>query len=485
MKDNVKAKDQATQHRTRCRFRAIALVFFTSTAVTFEPIAVAAESADRCISKIPEKWSKVEQFIWTKICTGSTADLDSAEGFGDTLKADKEEGWASSGREVRPGFIQDILAEKRYTDDIPLRRVSIKGAFFPRYVGMSAINVNYLEFLNCRFEDHLSLHFLNVENELSIRNSTIKYLQLYVTTVRTFDIVDSEIYSIEIRRSTIKDYMLFQGIKSDSILLIGGGAKLVEILGPQNISNLELQGYKIEDNLSFFNGKSGLMGLTLLQSKIDGSLYFSPSEADSPRRSFTAVLTSVGDFYEPVKSPTKVDLRGFDFKRWVLRSSDQGADNALRLLSSTEYNPNLYLKLAQSLKSDGNYRAMRDVLFAKRSRDYNISNQVDKGLNWISWGLVGYGLRPEIGLIWFALLFAAGYFAFRSGEGYVPAALVPRSWLIFTADTIIPLLSIDKAHATVSFPGWRQWLLYFLKISGILLVYLVFKILEQSITPVN
>jgi hypothetical protein len=173
-------------------------------------------------------------------------------------------------------------------------------------------------------------------------------------------------------------------------------------------------------------------------------------------------------------------LQNVDFKQWNIHGN---VDSALDFLSHVaNYDPSLYLKLAESLKSRGSYATAREIIFAKRLKDYEVSDRLEKGLNWISWALVGYGVKPEIGLLWFLILFAAGYIAFRSGERRLPAATVPRSWFAFTIDTIIPILSLDEAHDKISFPDWRQGLLYVMKISSILLAYLLFKTLEQALT---
>jgi hypothetical protein len=195
--------------------------------------------------------------------------------------------------------------------------------------------------------------------------------------------------------------------------------------------------------------------------------------------------TTISDFYEPAKIPTHVILDGFSFTGWFTGRDTKDITSTLKFLSAAKYDPNLYLKLSESLKTNGSYAAAREILYAKRSRDYQFSEPLEKAFNWISWGIVGYGVKPQIGLILFAALFLLGYLSFRSGERLVAVGSVPRSWAIFTADTIIPFLSLDKSSEDVSFPDWRQWLLYFLKLSGLILAYLVFKILQQYVDNVS
>ena len=98
----------------------------------------------------------------------------------------------------------------------------------------------------------------------------------------------------------------------------------------------------------------------------------------------------------------------------------------------------------------------------------------------ISWAVIGYGFVIERGFLWIGLFVIIGYFVFKSGAAQVDRAHLPDSWFYFTIDAVIPLISLNKKYDEVSFRGWRQHYLYFMKALGAALAFLVLGFLKQS-----
>jgi hypothetical protein len=55
-------------------------------------------------------------------------------------------------------------------------------------------------------------------------------------------------------------------------------------------------------------------------------------------------------------------------------------------------------------------------------------------------------------------------------------------WFVFSLDSVIPVIQLDKDHEAVSFSDWRQYFLYFLRFLGAVLVVLILEFVKQSIT---
>jgi hypothetical protein len=440
--------------------------------------------SSRCAAKIDEKWSLAERFVWTQVCSGQPADFNHAKDFGGELAADKEQGWASAKRDVGAEFLEEVLSQKKYLDEIPQNFISIDGARFSNRTGtiISTVNVTSIEITNSRFDDTFAFDFANVANLFVIGKSVIDDLTFYALTAKNITIYDSHINRLDVRSSNVIHSISLQGINGGSISFEGGQIGNINIVGSR-VSSMSVSQCTVDNDIGLFSGINGATNdigdLSLLRTKVGGALYF--SYGSGSLGTLTIKATTISDFYEPPNIPTHVVLDGFNFNSWFMREEAKDIAPTLQFLLVANYDPAIYLKLAASLNSEGRYAAAREVLYAKRSRDYPSSGRLEKLFNWISWGTVGYGQKPEIGLVLFAALFIVGYVAFRSGESLLAPGAVPRSWAIFTADTIIPFLSLDKASDNISFPDWRQWIVYILKLSGLILAYLVFKILQQYV----
>ena len=74
-----------------------------------------------------------------------------------------------------------------------------------------------------------------------------------------------------------------------------------------------------------------------------------------------------------------------------------------------------------------------------------------------------------------------GYYVFRTGDKAVIGSRRPRSWFVYSIDTIIPVINLDPEHEKIRFVGWRQYYLYVMKIMSAVLVFLVFKVLQDTV----
>jgi hypothetical protein len=118
----------------------------------------------------------------------------------------------------------------------------------------------------------------------------------------------------------------------------------------------------------------------------------------------------------------------------------------------------------------------KDVLEDKA--EYNRTQRFDM-LRSVSKVVFGYGYYPERGFMLLLGFVIVGWPIFATGEGMLIGTVRPRSWLLFSLDTMIPILVLDPKHADVSFSGPRQYYLYFMRLLGAGLALLVFAYLKQ------
>ena len=291
----------AIQNPKRSSVWGVVFAFVARSAIGIAAIGGAAADApsdsDRCAGKIDGKWSLAEKFVWTRICSGLTADFNHAEGFGGELAADKEQGWATANRDIGAEFLQKVLSEKKYLDEIPRKTISIDGAHLPRgsQVDISAADVNFLQILNCRFDSALAFSFANVANQIFVARSRIDELRFYALTAKNLSISDSRIERLDVVSSNISNSVALESIKSDSDIIFRGKAENVEIIGSSDISSLNFEQYRVDGNIAFFGGLGAISvkNLTLFRSKVGGTLYFSSEFRFSVRQFSSPIFDNI------------------------------------------------------------------------------------------------------------------------------------------------------------------------------------------------
>jgi hypothetical protein len=226
-------------HSRRAAFAIIASAA-TVMATLGGAVADSPSDSDRCAAKIDGKWSLAERFVWTRICLGQTADFNHAKDFGGELAADKEQGWAAANRDVGAKFLQEVLSQKKYLDDIPQKTISIDGSRFlnSSKTYISALNVYSIEIMNSRFDGVFVFNFANVENLFYIGKSVINELSFDELTAKNITVYDSQIDKMEIRNSHVSAMIGLEGIDSNSVSLSGGRIGSIAIVRARHISSV-------------------------------------------------------------------------------------------------------------------------------------------------------------------------------------------------------------------------------------------------------
>ncbi|MFI6321225.1 hypothetical protein ACIBG8_27060 [Nonomuraea sp. NPDC050556] len=196
-------------------------------------------------------------------------------------------------------------------------------------------------------------------------------------------------------------------------------------------------------------------------------VYLKPAEPIAGAVSFAhAHVNTLHD--DPSTWPDKLHLNGLTYDR--LRGS--GFARRIEWVARDPFGflPQPYEQLAAWYMRDGNDALARRTQLAKlraRRRSQSVGGRALGGFLDVT---VGYGYRPWLASIWFALLLAAGTAAFTAVP---PRALKPAESPGFDAfaysfDLLLPIPAFGQRDLFDP-GGWTQWLAYALIVSGWLL----------------
>ncbi|MFI9846148.1 hypothetical protein ACIHFD_54635 [Nonomuraea sp. NPDC051941] len=180
----------------------------------------------------------------------------------------------------------------------------------------------------------------------------------------------------------------------------------------------------------------------------------------------TLAHTTVGTLHDnPDTWPEKLRLNGLTYDR--LRGS--GVTRRIDWVTRDPegFRPQPYEQLAAWFLSDGNDALARRTQLAKlRAR------RQTQGLGSRAWGrlldiAVGYGYRPWLAGIWFALLLAIGtvVFAISPPRALKPSESPDFNAFAYTFDLLLPIPAFGQRELFDP-GGWTQWLAYGLIVSG-------------------
>ncbi|MEW9553911.1 hypothetical protein [Nonomuraea sp. NPDC050783] len=168
---------------------------------------------------------------------------------------------------------------------------------------------------------------------------------------------------------------------------------------------------------------------------------------------------------DPATWPAKLRLNGLTYERLRGHGIDRRIDWVTR--DPEGFRPQPYEQLAAWYLSDGN-----DVLARRAQLAKLRARRRTQGLGGRIWGrlldvAVGYGYRPWLAGMWFALLLAIGTAVFA---GHPPRPLKPDEAPHFNAfayafDLLLPLPAFGQREAFDPV-GWTQWLAYTLIVAG-------------------
>ncbi|MEV4015515.1 hypothetical protein AB0J35_33935 [Nonomuraea angiospora] len=180
----------------------------------------------------------------------------------------------------------------------------------------------------------------------------------------------------------------------------------------------------------------------------------------------TLAHTTLGTLHDnPDTWPEKLRLNGLTYDR--LRGSGVARRIDWVTRDPEGFRPQPYEQLAAWFLSDGNDALARRTQLAKlRAR------RQTQGLGGRAWGrlldvAVGYGYRPWLAGMWFALLLALGtvVFAINPPRALKPSESPDFNAFAYTFDLLLPIPAFGQRELFDP-GGWTQWLAYGLIVSG-------------------
>jgi uncharacterized protein YjbI with pentapeptide repeats len=191
-------------------------------------------------------WTPQEEWVWKQVSRGKIADFNKTEGYGGKLSPIEPEGWKEN-RILRPKFLETILLQEPYRNDLTHRGVRIAGAWFKEPVDLSNATIPSQLWLNgSRFEQDVDLSFLKLPFLLSLEGSVF---------VRSLNLARAKIEIINMSGSTFNGTLNMESLEVGSHLF----------MSKARFADVDLVGAKIEGQLdmssSTFNGTLIMNGL--------------------------------------------------------------------------------------------------------------------------------------------------------------------------------------------------------------------------------
>jgi hypothetical protein len=406
-----------------------------------------------CSSLAKEGWGDTERLAWKQICTGSV-DVNATSD--------------SSNKRLGSEFLEAIFTDPVYTTHIRGRRLKILG-FALASVDLTGVDLDQIEFVNCTLET-LSLIRPNVRGVVLFENVVFSQIR----------IDEGKLGSIRMRR-TMGMELILDSVTADNYSLFDGST----------LQSLTIQYSHFHSDLTFEGNEIWIV--TIYDSKVDGSIAWNYTKGELQIRD---IKVGGNIDFSSTSTISKIEIENATATTILLPYSVKGMQvshstfsewpNALNttidlLTNNTIFDPKMFDQIARAYRNYGEYGGADQIRYLKRNLDFAHSEGFARFFLFLSWITVGYGLRPTFGLVWFGGLIVIGYFVFRTGEHALASEHKPRSWFVFSLDTILPVIKLDPEHDKIAFKGWRQYYLYGMKVLSAILIFLIAKILGDII----
>jgi hypothetical protein len=222
--------------------------------------------------------------------------------------------------------------------------------------------------------------------------------------------------------------------------------------------------------------------LRLTRARIDGTFRIAVASAAREGRLDLTGATAGAIEDSRDRWPLHLRLDGFTYTHWDALDSGEGSPMAARdaawfidwLGRQTDFSPRPSEQLAQVLRETGHADKAKDVLFAARERE---RREERKNRTWwrngrwwwltFKWAFIGHGYRVQWSLWWVLGFVLLGAWVFA---GTLPAAQMNLLQILsYSADMLLPIIELNKAHEAIVLDGFALYYFYFHKIMGFVL----------------
>ena len=218
--------------------------------------------------KPPEQWSAAEQFVWEKTHAGEEADFNKLEDK--DLDPKSSDGWDS--RRISSEFLETILFEKPFREEVTRKGVRIIGAYFSDEIDLEDGHLPWVLGLQySRFENRLNIRGLRTDRQVSLDGSVVKgELNLGAASIGNSLFMRKATFEEAMLRgaqitgqlsmidTTVKGALDMASISVDNDLLMGGATfAQVMLRGAQITGQLSMIGTTVKGTLDTASASVG------------------------------------------------------------------------------------------------------------------------------------------------------------------------------------------------------------------------------------
>ena len=479
---------------------------------------------DSCIVAANPTWSEPEHRAWRSLCDKDTVDLSQvpnqrldpgSKGCLATFATAGEKYpdpviyGHDPGRLLSSTFFDDIFHNAKYFHFVENTPIRIRGAFIPALyisnVAVSALRIDNsligdVEVRNTKFDSSLSFcDFTTIKNRIVASNLNAPEAEFYRVSVLSncFYGVDP---CLTIENSSLPNVSIVL-VNTDKINITSTHVDNTLFMNEDNTKAISIQDSSAGEIYMPKNTISILSFYTLdVKRGISvGNVQWKrlPPRPGAPARSDLGSLLQVSRVATPrfnysltgseVTLPDKIQ-----FQENVIGTIFLGGD-PLRWLQRIQGPPetvlDVYDTTAKTYAMRSRSATARELSYQREiladAAEYNVSNYWGDAPRHISRMVsrlvVGYGYYPEWGVLAIFGFVLIAWPIFATGATKITSDTRPHSWFIFSLDTVIPILSLDSRDNNITFKGFRQYFLYFMRLLGAGLVFLVIAYLKQAI----
>ena len=489
-------------------------------------------STKSCLSEVNPAWSEPEKRVWNDLCNGQEADLSPEKERVKNVKpvpgcaAKPPAGFAlkdvsgyanEPSRRVSGEFLQEIVGKEKYARYFANRPIRIVGAFIPsmrlhdgniQSLTFDKSLIDDMELTNLTLGSWLAVCDSSVPQKLVLSDVTARQVDFYRVAnavALACDVNDPPCFGVE--DSKISTLRLVNVIANNVKLSSSHFDRMIFINADQ-FTNLKISDFSTAYTIAIHGTTLASLSLedvdVTRQIKIGGNHWkqisppdvqpcTSPMPSKEPGESQLSMNgVSAPEFLSfPAKNhldtnhPEKSTCGLPDSFTYVESSfgSSYLAGYPLGLLERIK-DPvsalDLYTVTSKTYEARGELAKARDISYHREVLRDAGESALGKFARRINRIVVGYGYYPERGLGILLLLVLLGWPIFATGAARLINAQLPRSWLVFSLDTMIPIIELDPKSGEVAFKGPRQYYLYFMRLLGAALAFLVFAYLKQT-----
>jgi hypothetical protein len=446
-----------------------------------------------CLDKENSQWREPEHWAWSRICARLPIDFDTR--YGTPRNQQALDSFANDPkRYLSREFFSQILRDDLYASEILHSGLDITG-MYSKDVDIIIPQIPTIRITHSLINGTLSVRDTKVDYRITLINSAFDYVSVSSVSAHHITIEDTKISRLRIG-DLRSDYFAISKSHIDSMNI--------------GITDLNQKLYFKDchfENIGILASKFG--NLSLLDDEINNLSVANTTIIDnfllqnvtwvknSNQQDSGLVLSSVRTFRFdiiprevrlPANLPDRASIFEFDFV-----TGDWGLNPIPvleRLAAITDlYIPKIYTSLAKAYNENSQPETARAILIVGQETALHYSQSWFQILWLLAMrSLVMFGYLPELGFMWILTIVVMASIIFVCESKDVTSEYRPGNWwmwLMFSLDAVLPGITLDKKFEEVRFKSWQQYVIYFLRFLGVVVVLLVVFFIRRAFLPAD